>query len=141
MKELLPFIPTPITGLSTKLCVELAAMDILRRRAPDRGRYFAEAIRFLKKKANKRIGLDQNHPDAPSWNNVETWFDRKSRNWITQTKDAAGNSDGRDLICGDITTAATNHAERCVEVAGALVTDPFIVKKAEALLAKRGFTA
>lgn len=126
---------TPITGLSTKLCIELAALRILS--IHERETYFPEAVRFFRKKSNKRLGIDQNHPDAPKWNNVETWWDRQSRNWITQTKDARGFQVGENLICGDIMTAATNHAERCVEMAGKLVTDPFIVRKAVGLLRRR----
>lgn len=126
---------TPITGLSTKLCVELAALDMLRQH--DRAAYFNEAVRFFLKKANRCIGLDPNHPDFGSSRHVETWWDRQSRNWITQTKDSRRIEVEDAIYSGDVLGAGTAHAERCSAVAGKLVTDPFIVRKAVALLRRR----
>ena len=126
---------TSITGFSTKLCVELAALDMLRKH--DRAAYFSEAVRFFRKKANRCIGLDPNHPDFERSRHVETWWDSQSRNWITQTKDARRCEVEDAVYSGDMLGAATAHAERCSAVAGALVTDPFIVRKAVGLLRRR----
>lgn len=47
----------------------------------------------------------------PNGFTVETWYDRRSRNWITQTKDAEGNQVGEASFGGDQITARLNHKE------------------------------
>ena len=41
---------------------------------------------------------------------VETWYDRQTRNWITQHKDAQGFQIGDARIAGEKLGAALNHA-------------------------------
>ena len=40
---------------------------------------------------------------------VETWYDRRSRNWITVRKDKSGNQIGDADFAGNSKTAAFNH--------------------------------
>ena len=40
---------------------------------------------------------------------VETWYDRKTRNWITEAKDAYGHELASTLISGDGNDAAVSH--------------------------------
>jgi hypothetical protein len=42
---------------------------------------------------------------------VETWFDRSSRNWITQIKDLDGNQVGDALFAGRRDSAVVNHSD------------------------------
>ncbi len=42
---------------------------------------------------------------------VETWFDRSSRNWITQIKDLDGNQVGDAMFAGRRDSAAVNHSD------------------------------
>ena len=47
---------------------------------------------------------------------VETWYDRASRNYLTQIKDPEGNQIGSAFWAGNKTTAAFNHKE-AIEIA------------------------
>lgn len=42
---------------------------------------------------------------------VDTWYDRTSRNWITQIKDAEGNQVGSALFAGNRSSAIINHSD------------------------------
>ena len=49
-----------------------------------------------------------NHTEKHS---VETWWDKTSRNWVTQIKDAEGNQIGSALFAGNKSCAKHNHAD------------------------------
>lgn len=40
---------------------------------------------------------------------LESWYDRRSRSWITQRKDKAGNQIGEALLAGQSKTMKSNH--------------------------------
>lgn len=42
---------------------------------------------------------------------IYTWYDRQSRNWITQYRDAEGNQIGNALFSGNTKDANTTHKE------------------------------
>lgn len=50
---------------------------------------------------------------------VETWYDRRSRNWITQTKDAAGNQISDATYTGNRISANLAHAEHARQISEA----------------------
>jgi len=47
--------------------------------------------------------------DPVTGSSVETWWDRYSRNWVTQTKDAEGNQVGHADYTGERLGAAIAH--------------------------------
>jgi len=50
---------------------------------------------------------------TPTSNNltVETWYDRTSRNWITQIKNAEGNQIGSAFFAHKRSSAIINHSD------------------------------
>jgi len=53
---------------------------------------------------------------------VETWYDRHSRNYITQTKDVEGNQLGDALYAGCRANSESNHVHAVDLAAAALLT-------------------
>lgn len=62
----------------------------------------AVAVEFFKVQANRLLKYEGH-------GTVETWWDAHSRNWITQTKDAVGDTEGDSIYSGNALSAAYEH--------------------------------